>query len=95
MKRAIILAALALGACNNIGQAPLGAMESILSKPTPEDRKAEVIRQVRAICPTPLSNDELNWAAQYVEENRERGAVWLAGRLWEMNKETRICRGLK
>jgi len=95
MKRAIILAGILLAGCNNIGNAPLGAMETILSKPTPEARKAEVVRQVRAICPTPLSNDELEWAAQYVEENRSKGAVWLAGRLWEMNKETRICRGLK
>jgi hypothetical protein len=95
MKRVIIIAALALGACNDIGQAPLAAIESVLSQPTPETRKAELVRQVRAICPTPLSNDELEWAAQYVEENREKGAVWLAGRLWEMNKETKICRGMK
>jgi hypothetical protein len=95
MKRIAVLAALALGACNNTGQAPLGAMESILSKPTPETRKAELHRQTKALCPVPLSNDELEWTAQYVEENRDKGAVWIVGRLWEMNKESRICRGLK
>lgn len=95
MKRAIIIAALSLGACNNIGQAPLGAIESILSKPTPETRKAEVVRQYKAVCPTPLSNDELEFVAQFVEENRSRGAVYVAGKLWQMNKETKICRGIK
>lgn len=95
MKRAIILAALALGACHNTGQAPLLAMESVLSKPTPETRKEELHRQTKALCPVPLSNDELEWTAQYVEINRDKGAVWIVGRLWKMNKGTKICRGMK
>ncbi|MFA7308408.1 MAG: hypothetical protein WC026_17255 [Hyphomicrobium sp.] len=95
MKRVIILAALALGACNNIGQAPLAAIESVLSQPTPETRKAEVVRQYKAVCPTPLTNDELEWIAQFVEENRTRGAAWIGGKLWEKNEEIRKCRGIK
>ena len=96
MKRAIILAGLALGACNNTSQAPfVSAIEDILSAPTPESRKEKIIKNYRAACPTPLSNDELEFVAQFVEENRSRGAVYVAGKLWHMNEETHKCRGKK
>ena len=75
--------------------APIAAVGSVLSEPTPESRKAKIIQQVAAHCPRPLSADEAEWAAQFVEENRSKGAVWIAGKLWRMNAETRLCRGLK
>ncbi|MCX7898523.1 MAG: hypothetical protein N2444_00270 [Methylocystis sp.] len=42
-----------------------------------------------------MSDDEIEWAAQFVEENRTKGAVWVAGRLLQFHRETKICRGLK
>lgn len=95
MKRLAIIVALALGACNNPGPSPLAAIESVLAQPTPALRKAEVVRHVKAVCPTPLTDDELEWVAQFVEENRTRGAAWIAGKLWEKNEEIRKCRGIK
>lgn len=55
--------------------------------------KAAIKAQLAALCPTPLTDDELEWAAQFVEENRTKGAVWITGRLLRMHRETRICRG--
>jgi hypothetical protein len=53
------------------------------------------VKQIKAVCPVPLSADEAEWAAQFVEENRSKGAVYVAGLLWKMNAESRLCRGLK
>jgi hypothetical protein len=64
-----------------------------LSEPTPAARKATIRAQLAALCPTPLSGDELEWAAEFVEENRSKGAVWLTGRLLKMHRESQICRG--
>jgi hypothetical protein len=83
-----------LASCDGPGQA-IGAIESVLSEKTPEARKAAVVRQVKAVCPVPLSADEAEWAAQFVEENRSKGAVYVAGLLWKMNAASRLCRGLK
>lgn len=94
MKRLIFAAALALSACNNPAPAPVAAIESILGQPTPELRKEATIKKIKAVCPVPLTNDELEWTAQFVEENRSRGAAWIAGKLWEKNEEIRKCRGL-
>jgi hypothetical protein len=69
------------------------AVAAVLSEGAPSARKAAIRRQLAAICPTPLSDDELEWAAQFVEENRSRGTVWIAGRLLRMHRETTICRG--
>jgi len=67
---------------------------AVLSEKTPAARKAAIRRHIAAVCPTPLSDDELEWAAEVVEENRSKGVGWLAGRVLKMNRETRICRGL-
>ena len=69
------------------------AVGAVLSRPTRDARKAEIKRQIAKVCPRPLDNDELEWAAQYVEETRSKGAVWIAGRLLKMHRETRVCRG--
>jgi hypothetical protein len=71
----------------------VAAVESVLSKPTPAARRAEVQRVIRAVCPTPLSDDELEWASQFVEENRTKGAAWIVGVLWEKNAQILKCRG--
>lgn len=65
-----------------------------LASPTPEARKAAIKKQISAVCPTALTDDELEFAAQFVETNRSKGAVWLAGRLLKMHRETKKCRGL-
>jgi membrane-bound ClpP family serine protease len=88
-----LILTISLASCADNGQAPVAAVAGVLSKGTPAARRAEVTRLIRAACPTQLTNDELEWAAQFVEENRTKGAVWLSGRLWKMNAETRICRG--
>ena len=71
------------------------AVGAVLSAKTPAARKAALRRQLAAICPTPLSDDELEWAAQFVELNRSQGAAWIAGRLLKMHREAKICRGVK
>lgn len=83
-----------LASCDGPGQA-IGAIESVLSEKTPEARKAAVVKRIKAVCPVPLSADEAEWAAQFVEENRSKGAVYVAGLLWKMNAESRLCRGMK
>jgi hypothetical protein len=84
-----------LASCEDRNQAPVAAVASVLGEKTPEARKGAVIRAVKAICATPLTDDELEWVAQFVEENRSAGAVYVAGRLWKMNDETLHCRGAK
>lgn len=65
-----------------------------LSEPSPAARKAAVRKQLAAVCPRLLSDEELEWAASFVEENRSKGAAWVAGRLLQMHRETKICRGI-
>lgn len=85
-----------LASCDDRSQAPAAvAVAGVLSKSTPEARRAEVVRVIRAACPTPLTDDELEWAAQFVEENRSKGAVWIAGVLWKKNEEIKRCRGIR
>lgn len=82
-----------LGSCAPSEETPARAVAGVLSERTSADRKAAIRARLAAICPTPLSDDELEWAAQFIEENRNRGAIWLSGRLLRMHRETRICRG--
>lgn len=84
-----------LASCAPNEPPPARAVAAVLSKQTGAARKAEIRRQLAALCPTPLSDDELEWSAQFVEENRSKGAVWIAGRLLKMHRETKICRGVK
>jgi hypothetical protein len=84
-----------LASCADKNQEPAASVASVLSKPTPQARKAEVVRVVRAVCPNKLTDDELEWIAQFVEQNRSAGAAYVAGRLWKMNAETINCRGAK
>lgn len=90
----LLMPTILLASCDGPGQA-IGAIESVLSEKTPEARKAAVVKSIKAVCPVPLSADEAEWAAQFVEENRSKGAVYVAGLLWKMNAESRLCRGMK
>ncbi len=84
---------ISLASCAPSAPLPARAVNAVLSERTPAARKTAIRRQLAALCPTPLSEDELEWAAQFVEENRSKGAVWITGRLLWMHRETKICRG--
>ena len=83
-----------LASCELSESQPAQAIAAVLSEPTPAARKKVIHHQLAAICPTPLTDDELEWAAQFIEENRSKGTVWIAGRLLRMQRETKICRGM-
>ena len=84
-----------LASCAPNDPPPAQAVGVVLSERTPAARKAAIRRQLAAMCPTPLSDDDLERAAQFVEENRSQGAAWIAGRLLKMHRESKICRGVK
>lgn len=88
---------LSLGACETKSPPPLAALvpqvQGAVSENTPAARKAAIRRQIAAVCPRALTDDELDRAAQFVETNRSKGAVWIAGRLLRFHRETKICRG--
>lgn len=88
-----------LASCAPNDRPPLAVVKvhaaSVLSKSTPAERRAEIRRQLAALCPNTLSDDELGWAADVVEENRNKGVDWLAGRLLKMHREAKVCRGGK
>lgn len=83
-----------LGGCAPGKPEPIAVINAAISAPTPSARKASIKKQIAAVCPTPLSDDDLERAALYVEVNHEKGAVWLVRRLSKMDAETRICRNL-
>jgi hypothetical protein len=84
---------ISLASCASSEPPPARAVVAVRSEKSSTARKAEIRSQLAALCPTPLSDDELEWAAQFVEENRSKGAVWVTGRLLKMHRETKICRG--
>ena len=55
-------------------------------------RRAEILRQVRAICPQPMTAAELTRAADWLDGHPD--AYWLVGRLDIMDRQSRICRGV-
>jgi hypothetical protein len=83
-----------LASCAPSDPPPAQAVAGVPSERMTAGRKAAIRRQLAALCPTPLADDELDWAAQFVEENRSKGAAWIAGRLLRMHRETKICRGI-
>jgi hypothetical protein len=82
-----------LASCDAENQA--SAILGIQALPTREARKAEIRRQIAAVCPRPLSDDELEQVASFVEANRSKPAVHVVRMLSRMDAETRICRGMK
>lgn len=62
----------------------------------PANRRIIIKTKLSRICPVPLSNAELERAANYVLANADDfEALWLVGRLDKFDAETRICRGAK
>jgi len=62
----------------------------------PGTRRAAIKRSLARICPAPMSNDDLERAADFVEQRAlDPEAVWVVRRLDRMDIETRICRGVK
>lgn len=94
----LMIQTLLLASCGQSGQPALAVVtprvSAVLSKETAQARRAEIRRQLAAVCPAPLADDELEWVAEFVEENRSKGAIWISGRLFEMHRETKVCRGL-
>ncbi len=58
-----------------------------------EDRRPEIIRQLRAICPQTMTAAELNEAADYLKAHPD--ALVLVRRLDLFDRQSRICRGEK
>jgi hypothetical protein len=84
-----------LASCEAERAPPAAAVRRVLAQNTPAARKAEIRRQLVALCPTPLSDDDLERAAAYVESHRNKGAIWIVGRLSRMDSESRVCRNVK
>jgi hypothetical protein len=84
-----------LASCEAERAPPLAAVSKVLARETPAARKAEIRRQLAPLCPAPLGDGELERAAAYVETHRDKGAIWLVGRLSRMDAETRVCRNEK
>lgn len=84
MKKLVVLAGCA--AALTAGEAfarpsPSGAVSAVLSRPTPAARKAEIGRQVAALCNLSLSEEDLDRASAFIEANRSRGARWVADQI--------------
>ena len=59
-------------------------------------RQAEIRRQIAPVCPAPLSPADLDRAATVVERHAaDRDVTRVVGRLDRMDRETRVCRGVK
>ena len=84
-----------LASCESERAPPTTAVRTVLAFDTPAARRAEIRRQLAAFCPAPLSDADLERAAAYIEAHRDKGAVWIVGRLSRMDAETRICRNIK
>lgn len=55
--------------------------------------RSKIKKALGRICPRPLTNDEVNWVLDVVEESKSKGVDWLASRLAYMNKQTHACKG--
>jgi hypothetical protein len=84
-----------LASCEDVKAPLVVVVRTVLAQDSPAARKAEIRRQLAALCPAPLSDDELERAASYVEAHRDKGAMWIVGRLSHMDAETRVCRNIK
>ena len=66
------------------------------AKSLPANKRATYIKkQIAKACPVPLTDEELDRAADYVLSHAlDLEAVWVVGKLDRMDAETRICRGI-
>lgn len=72
------------------GSPPAAVIRSAEDGGEPRSR-AEIIRQIRAICPQPMTAAELTAAAAHLEVHPE--ALSLVRRLDLFDRQSRICRG--
>jgi hypothetical protein len=85
-----ILTQLLVG-CESVNQSDL-AVSAVEN--TRAQRIVYIKKVISRACPTPLKDDELERAAQFVLDHRDnKEAVWVTGRLEKMDAEVRICRG--
>lgn len=59
----------------------VAAVNAVLSRPTPDARKAEIGRQVAHLCNMSLSDSDLSRASALIEANRAKGATWVADQI--------------
>lgn len=83
-----------LVACDSVERPPIAAIRAVQAQATPEARRAEIRRQLARICPTPLSDADLERAAAFVETHRDKDAVAIVRELSRLDAEARVCRGL-
>lgn len=57
----------------------------------PGARRAEILRQIRVICPRPMAAAELTAAADHLDAHPE--ALALVRRLDLFDRQARVCRG--
>ncbi len=85
-----------LASCEKDEQWPaVAAISAIQGRATPAERRDEIRRQFAVICPRPLSDEQLERAAAFIEKNRTREAIAIVRDLSRMDAETRVCRGMK
>lgn len=70
---------------------PVAVAEAAEPDPSDDARRAEILRQIRAICPQPMTADELTRAADHLDHHPE--ALWIIQRLDLADRQARICRG--
>lgn len=59
-------------------------------------RQADIRRQIAPVCPTPLSPGDLDRAASVAERHAsDRDVTRVVGRLDRMDRESRVCRGMR
>lgn len=86
---------ISLPGCAPDAPTPHSVLATARSLP-PAERRIVIRKALARVCPVPLSDEELERAAVYVEMNAASlESQWLVGRLDRMDAETRICRGVK
>lgn len=91
----VLLAALAISLPSCVPGQKLAVAKAVVTvrATAPADRKAEIRRQLAALCPQPLPPASLNRLADFLEKYiSDPLAFGVAGDLDRMDKETAICR---
>jgi hypothetical protein len=70
---------------------PAPVVRLVEAGPSDAERRAEILRHLRAICPQPMTAAELTRAADHLETHPD--ALWLIQRLDLADRQARICRG--
>lgn len=73
----------------------VATVRNILAQPTAELRKAAIAKSIAHACPRPLTDEELEAAAVFIETHRDRGAIAIANMVLRLDSQARVCRGMK